>query len=102
MPGILSSLNQALPDGVPYQAGGLMNLKFLHDGGAMSGHGLEAYSESLCSLLGTLAVRNQLQYLLFTAGQERSTFPGEGQRWRINCALFSLDCSAFLSQENAG
>jgi len=57
-----------------------MNVKFLHDGGAMCGHGLEAYSEGLGSLLGTLAVRNQLQYLLFTAGQERPACAGEGQQ----------------------
>ena len=57
-----------------------MNVKFLHDGGAMCGHGLETYSESFCSLLGTLSVRNQLQYLLFTAGQERPAFARDGQQ----------------------
>src|SRR5580698_10603574 len=73
-----SRLNQTLPDGVPHQAGRLMSAKFRHNSGAMCGHGLEAYSESCCSLLGTLAVRNQLQDLLLTAGQERRAFPGEG------------------------
>jgi hypothetical protein len=44
-----SRLDQTLPDGVPYQAGGLMSVKFLHNGGAMCGHGLEAYSQSFCN-----------------------------------------------------
>jgi len=71
-----------------------MNVKLLHDSGARCGHGLEAYSESLCSLLGTLAVRNQLQYLLFTAGKERSTFPGEGQQVadQLRTFLAGLQC----------
>ena len=75
-----SRLNQTLPDGVPHQAGRLMSVKLGHNSGAMCGHGLEAYSESCCSLLGTLTVRNQLQDLLFAAGQERRAFPGEGQQ----------------------
>ena len=79
-----------------------MSVKFLHDGGAMCGHGLKAYSESFCNLLGTLAVCNQLQYLLFTAGQRGPPLPARASRWRIDCALFSLDCSAFLSPVNAG
>ena len=67
--GLQSRLNQTPPDGVPYQAGGLMRVKFLHDSGAMCGHGLDANPESFCNLLGTLAICNQLQDLLFTAGR---------------------------------
>jgi hypothetical protein len=97
-----SSLNQTLPDGVPYQAGGLMSVKFLHDSGPMRGYGLEAYSESFRNLLGTLAVCDQIQDLLFTAGQESPPLPASARRCRINCALFSLDCRAFLSPVRAG
>jgi hypothetical protein len=75
-----SRLNQTLPDGMPYQAGGLMSVKFLHDSGPMRGYGLEAYSESFRNLLGTLAVCDQIQDLLFTAGQERPAFAGECQK----------------------
>ena len=71
-----------------------MNVKLLHDGGAMCGHGLETYSERFCSLLGTLAVRNQLQYLLFTAGQERAALAGEGQQVadQLRTFLAGLQC----------
>jgi hypothetical protein len=47
-----------------------MSVKFLHHGGAMRGHGLKAYSQSFCNLLGTLAVCNQLQGLLFTVSRD--------------------------------
>ena len=92
--GLSSRLNQTLPDGVPYQAGGLMSVKFLHNSGAMCGHGLEAYSELCCNLLGTLAGCNQLQYLLFTAGQVRPTFAGEGQQAadQLRTLLAGLQC----------
>jgi hypothetical protein len=92
-------LNQALPDGAPYQAGGLVNVKLLHDGGAMCGHGLEANSESLCSLLGTLAVRNQLQYLSFTAGQERAAFAGESQQVADQLRTFLAGLQCILEPE---
>jgi len=47
-----------------------MSVKFLHRGRAMRGHGLKAYSQSFCNLLGTLAVCNQLQDLLFTVSRD--------------------------------
>jgi len=71
-----------------------MSIKFLHNGGAMCGRGLEAYSESFRNLLGTLAVCNQLHDLLFTAGQERPTFAGEGQQVpnQLGAFLAGLQC----------
>lgn len=57
-----------------------MSVKFLHDSGPMRGYGLEAYSESFRNLLGTLAVCDQIQDLLFTAGQERPAFASECQK----------------------
>jgi hypothetical protein len=97
-----SRLNQTLPDGVPYQAGCLMSIKFLHNGGAMCGRGLEAYSESFRNLLGTLAVCNQLHDLLFTAGQEGPTFAGEGQQVPNQLGAFLAELQCLLEPGERG
>jgi uncharacterized membrane protein (UPF0182 family) len=58
-----SRLNQTLPDGVPYQAGGLMRVKFLHDSGPMRG---EVAPMKPYYILMKLPGSDQLDYLLMT------------------------------------
>jgi len=97
-----SRLNQTLPDGVPYQAGGLVSVKFLHNCGPMRGRGLEAYSESFCNLLGTLAISNQLQDLLFARGQESPTFTREGQQVPNQLCAFLAGLQRLLEPGKGG
>ncbi len=56
-------VNQTLPDGVPYQAGGLMRVKFLHDSGPMRG---EVAPMKPYYILMKLPGSDQLEYLLMT------------------------------------
>jgi uncharacterized membrane protein (UPF0182 family) len=58
-----SRLNQTLPDSVPYQAGGLMRVKFLHDSGPMRG---EVAPMKPYYILMKLPGSDQLEYLLMT------------------------------------
>jgi hypothetical protein len=48
-----------------------MSAKFLHNSGAMRGHGLEALIGKLRNGLESIAVCDQMQDLLFAAGTHR-------------------------------
>ena len=79
-----------------------MSVKFLHNSGAMCGHGFEAYSQSFRNLLGTLSVCDQLQDLLFTAGQERTTFACEGQQLLYQLSAFLAGLQRLLEPGERG
>src|SRR6185437_17122193 len=60
---VISCLYESPAHGVAHQAGGLVDLEFLHDAGAMRVRGLHAQAQYPGDLTGGLALGDELQHL---------------------------------------
>ena len=67
-----SGANQAVPDGVAHQPGGLVDVELLHDAIAVRLGSLEGNAEQLGDRLRGLALGDQLQDLAFARRNART------------------------------